>query len=173
MPCTAAARNPAAADTGRRKTTSPCGAADAIAPKSAERVDLQGRLCRRPGSPTGERQRETILQVFVASLRLLFCLLLLAVIQPPAAGAANVTVAAPPSLASDAERIRNISLPQLAETLGRAGLDLPAHIDVELIADGDPRARAAPPWVVGLASGEQEIVIFPERVLEYPYDSLE
>ena len=30
-----------------------------------------------------------------------------------------------------------------------------------------------PKWIVGLASGERDVVIFPTRVLSYPYDSLE
>lgn len=61
----------------------------------------------------------------------------------------------------------------LADALRRAGLELPTEIRVTLIAEDDERATAIPDWIVGFASGERDIVIFPERVLSYPYDSIE
>jgi hypothetical protein len=49
----------------------------------------------------------------------------------------------------------------------------PQEIRVTLIAEDDPRARATPVWIAGLASGQHDIAIFPERIGAYPYDSLE
>ena len=49
---------------------------------------------------------------------------------------------------------------------------MPDDIRIALIADDDPRARTVPDWIVGLAFGERDIVIFPRRVVSYPYDSL-
>ena len=68
---------------------------------------------------------------------------------------------------------RSIGLPQLEADLRRAGLRLPPRIEVLLLPDDDPRARAIPPWIVGLAAGAQDVVILPQRVLPYPYDSVE
>jgi hypothetical protein len=92
---------------------------------------------------------------------------------PWATAAADLTLVAPPSLAAAAERVREVDLPQLARRLARAGLTLPARLDVTLIPEPDPRARDVPRWIVGLASGQHDIVVFPQRVLPYPYDSLE
>jgi len=50
---------------------------------------------------------------------------------------------------------------------------LPERIAVVLLPEDDPRARAIPVWVVGLAAGAQDVVILPQRVLAYPYDSIE
>ena len=80
---------------------------------------------------------------------------------------------APPSLAATAERIRSANFDALGEALTRAGLALPSRIDILLIADDDPRAADIPEWIVGLASGPRDVVLFPGRVLSYPYDSLE
>ena len=44
---------------------------------------------------------------------------------------------------------------------------------VTLIEEADPRARGVPEWVVGLALEPDEIVVFPGRILSYPYDSIE
>lgn len=90
-----------------------------------------------------------------------------------AAKAAALTIDAPPALASAAERIRNVDLVQLEREMTRAGLSLPEAMHVTLIADDDPLARDVPRWVVGLAAGQRDIVIFPQRVLPYPYDSVE
>lgn len=86
---------------------------------------------------------------------------------------AQIAIDAPPSLAPAAERIRGVDPTRLGGDLRRAGLALPPRIDVTLISEEDPRARAVPRWMVGLALGERDIVIFPGRVLSYPYDSLE
>jgi len=92
---------------------------------------------------------------------------------PATAGIAGLTIDAPPPLARTAERLEAVDRARLQSDLRRAGLDLPALIDVTLIPDDDPRARHVPAWIVGFADGSSDIVIFPERVLPYPYDSLE
>jgi hypothetical protein len=89
------------------------------------------------------------------------------------AGAAELVIDAPPALGEAADRIRSIGMPQLEADLRRAGLRLPPRIEVLLLPDDDPRARDIPPWIVGLAAGVQDVVILPERVLPYPYDSVE
>lgn len=90
----------------------------------------------------------------------------------PLNAGADIVVHAPPSLSAFASRVSDTDLPSLAASLGRAGLELPDHIEITLIPNGDPRAATVPDWVAGLAAGGR-IVIFPERVLSYPYDSLE
>jgi hypothetical protein len=100
-------------------------------------------------------------------------LLLSGLPAPGAAASGELTIDAPASLAAAADRIRAIDRDRLDLDLRRAGLQLPVHIDVTLIADADPRARNVPRWMVGFAFGERDVVIFPERVLPYPYDSLE
>jgi hypothetical protein len=87
--------------------------------------------------------------------------------------AATVTIDAPPALAAEAERVRRIDLEELDRALQRAGLSLPGELRVTLVLDADPRAEDVPPWIVGLAFGTSEIVIFPQRVPPYPYDSIE
>jgi len=100
-------------------------------------------------------------------------LLLLLLPGAPLAGAATLEVTAPPGLEWASARIESMDLDALAADLERAGLDLPQEIDLTLLPEGDPRAQTVPDWIVGLAFGEREIVLFPERVLPYPYDSLE
>lgn len=87
--------------------------------------------------------------------------------------AAAVTIDAPPSLAPEAARLRRIDLEELGRALARAGLSLPDELQVTLVPDADPRAREVPPWIVGLAYGTRDLVIFPQRVPPYPYDSIE
>jgi hypothetical protein len=87
--------------------------------------------------------------------------------------ALSLVINAPPSLSSAAARIRAIDQQDLGDALARAGLELPADIRVSLVAEDDPEAREAPPWVVGRAFGSREILIFPSRATGYPYDSLE
>ncbi len=88
-----------------------------------------------------------------------------------------LTIDTPPSLAPVAERVRRIDRQPLAAALARAGLRVPPQIRVTLIPNSDPRARDIPVWIVGLASGSEDIAIFPERIGvspdSYPYDSLE
>jgi hypothetical protein len=84
-----------------------------------------------------------------------------------------LTVEAPDSLAPVATRIRTTDARPLAAALAQAGLSLPGEIRLLLIDEDDPTARATPPWVVGMAYGDRNIAIFPERIGSYPYDSLE
>jgi hypothetical protein len=92
-------------------------------------------------------------------------------------GEVRLTIDTPPSLAQVADRVRNVDRQELAGALARAGLDIPPRIHVTLVPEHDPRARVIPAWIVGLASGSQDIVIFPDRVgsfpASHPYDSLE
>lgn len=102
-------------------------------------------------------------------------LLLLLSLALPAAPRADwtLTVDAPRSLDSAARRIRNLDPHAMADALQRAGLALPPRIHVTLIPEDDPRATMLPAWFVGLASGVFDIIIVPDRVRAYPYDSLE
>jgi hypothetical protein len=92
-------------------------------------------------------------------------------------GGMELTFNAPASLAQVADRVRDLDQQDLAWALARAGLRVPPRIHVTLIPEDDPRARATPAWVVGLASGSHDITIFPGRIgtypASYPYDSLE
>jgi hypothetical protein len=88
-----------------------------------------------------------------------------------AANTTELTVVPSPSVA--ASRIEAIDLDRLGANLGRAGLTMPPRLVVTLIPESDARSRSVPDWVVGLALEPTDIVIFPERVLSYPYDSLE
>jgi hypothetical protein len=85
----------------------------------------------------------------------------------------DLTVEAPTSLAPAADRVRRMDREQLAQALARVGLNIPPQIRITLMAEDDLRARAIPLWIVGLASGQRDIAIFPERIGSYPYDSLE
>ncbi len=93
--------------------------------------------------------------------------------SPAFAQARGVTVDGPPRFAAVTARIEAVDLSRLGADLRRAGLALPDRIAVTLIADDDLRARTVPRWIVGLAFGSSNLAIFPERVLPYPYDSLE
>lgn len=86
---------------------------------------------------------------------------------------AQIAIEAPPSLEPTAERIRRLDVSRLGDDLRRAGLAFPDDVRITLMPDDDPRARSVPRWIVGLALGDRDIVIFPNRVLSYPYDSLE
>lgn len=50
---------------------------------------------------------------------------------------------------------------------------MPAKIHVTLIDERDASAATLPRWIVGFASGTEDVVIFPARVGSYPYESLE
>jgi hypothetical protein len=89
------------------------------------------------------------------------------------AGARDLQVIAPPSLEPFAARLRKVEWRPIAAALADAGLDLPATVRATLIDEDDTRAGVTPWWIVGLASGMENIVIFPARVGSYPYESLE
>ena len=100
-------------------------------------------------------------------------LLLAALPVSVAAAQSELTIDAPMSLRRAADRVRAVDLSRLARDLHRAGLDLPARMNVTMIPEDDPRASDIPRWIVGLALAQRDVVIFPERVLPYPYDSVE
>jgi hypothetical protein len=99
-------------------------------------------------------------------------LLLGSLVALPVATAA-IVIDAPPALEAVRTQLESVDLDRVAASLADAGLTLPATMRVTLIPEADPRARDMPPWVVGLAFGEADIVLFPQRVRPYPYDSLE
>lgn len=98
---------------------------------------------------------------------------LLCCARAASAQALELSVEAPPALEQIAVRLRTIDPASLASSLSRAGLELPAEVQVFLLPEEDPRARRVPSWVVARAFGVDTIVIFPRRVRSYPYDSLE
>ncbi len=103
----------------------------------------------------------------------LAALTIVAVLIATPALSAQLSIDAPASMAPAAERLRAVNLAQLGADLERAGLALPDTLTVTLIPDTDPRARSVPRWIVGLAAGTEQLVIFPQRVPPYPYDSIE
>ncbi len=85
----------------------------------------------------------------------------------------SLTVEAPASLETVAERIRNLDRGRLADALARAGLPPPLDARITLVPEDDARAQGAPTWVAAQAFGSREVVIFPARIGSYPYNSLE
>lgn len=95
------------------------------------------------------------------------------VLTAAAAAELPLTVTAPDSLRVAAGRVAAIDGDRVNAALEQAGLPVPAAIRVTLIPEHDPRAAATPQWIVGQARGSDDVVIFPERIDAYPYDSLE
>jgi hypothetical protein len=83
------------------------------------------------------------------------------------------TIHADPSLSGVAARLSSIDAESFARSLSAAGLAPPERVEITLVANDDPRARATPSWVVAQASGVHAITIYPQRIGSYPYDSLE
>jgi hypothetical protein len=106
------------------------------------------------------------------SARALLASTCLALSAPPAAASTPI-VDAPPSLAALAERVVGIDMEALGRALARADLALPPRVHITLVAEDEDRARQTPRWIVGQAYGAGEIVIFPQRISSYPYDSLD
>ena len=101
-----------------------------------------------------------------------FVPLLLVTLAAPAQ-ALELEVFAPPALAPLAARVRAIDQAALDAALASAGLAVPPVIRISLVPEGDPVAASTPRWIVGLAFGREDIVIFTDRIGGYPYDSLE
>jgi MYXO-CTERM domain-containing protein len=99
----------------------------------------------------------------------------LLVVASAAAGAqpSDLTVEAPVSLEPIARRIREMDPIPLAKALETAGLPAPRRVRIALIAGDDPRIRRLPEWIVGFASGTEDIVILTSRIGSYPYGSIE
>ena len=103
---------------------------------------------------------------------LLLALTLIAGFATPTFGR-DLVVTAPAALQPAAVRLRGLDWRPLTAALANAGLDLPPTIRVTLVDEHDPRASETPRWVVGLAAGTEDVVIFPARAGSYPYESLE
>jgi hypothetical protein len=108
----------------------------------------------------------------VLRARLVIVALVWSVAVAPAAQPDGWSIAAPPSLGGVAARIARLDHATIAHRVSAAGLPMPQRVHIVLVAGDDPVARQSPPWVVGNASGADTIVIFPDRVGSYPYDSL-
>ena len=100
-------------------------------------------------------------------------LLIVASTLPLGAQDVLLDVHAPARLSAAAGRLRASDYSALRRTLEAAGLRFPERISATLVATDDERVARIPPWVVGLASGTEHVMIFPERIGPYPYDSLE
>jgi hypothetical protein len=85
----------------------------------------------------------------------------------------ELTVDAPPALGGVAARVKAIAPATVARALAHVGLDLPATVRIVLVDVSDPAAQGSAPWVVGSAFGTDTILIYPQRIGVYPYDSLE
>lgn len=109
------------------------------------------------------------------TLELTFRLVSIVLVAVPTVSAQpfELTVEAPAELVAVRSRVETIRPESLAASLSHAGLSLPPRVYVTIISNADPRAQRTPGWVAGRASGADRIVIFPERVGAYPYDSLE
>jgi hypothetical protein len=105
--------------------------------------------------------------------RIAIVLAALALLVPAWARAGTVVSFDSESPAAIASKIAAVDLMRLGAELAGKGLVMPPRLDVALIANSDQRARNVPPWIVGLALEPTQIVVFYERVLPYPYDSLE
>ena len=86
-----------------------------------------------------------------------------------------LSIEAPDSLASVAERIQSYEPNDLLDVSWLAGLREPLPvIRVILEPEGSPLAESSPRWIAGFAVGDQDtIVLFPARSPSYPDDSLE
>jgi peptidase MA superfamily protein len=104
----------------------------------------------------------------------LFLLLFLAAV-PAFAASPELVVEAPPSLESQARRLRELDPERLASAARLVGLDEPGlPIQVVLAPEGSEPARIVPSWVSGYALSERGIIVLlPQRVPTYPDSSLE
>ena len=82
-------------------------------------------------------------------------------------------VTAPQSLARVAGEVRALDPSSIQRALDAAGLTAPPVVHVTLIPEDDVAARETPRWIVAFASGTDRATIFPGRVGDYPYPSLQ
>jgi hypothetical protein len=94
-------------------------------------------------------------------------------VAPAASQPLDLRVDAPPALAGVAARVEAIDPESLARPLAAAGLELPANVHLVLVADEHPVAGRTPTWIAGQAFGTDRMIIYPQRIGSYPYDSLE
>jgi len=104
-----------------------------------------------------------------------FAFLVVFIVATAAAGAqpSDLTVEAPAALEPVACRIREMDPLPLANALKTAGLPAPQRVRIVLVAGDDPRVGRLPEWIVGFASGTEDVVILPSRIGSYPYGSIE
>jgi len=103
------------------------------------------------------------------SLRL--CLLLLALVQPPAAP--ELRIEAPPSLASEKLRMESVDRKRLADVVRLVGLEDPGPpIHIQLLSDSSGEALGVASWIAGFAQ-QDSVFIFPARSPTYPDNTLE
>lgn len=95
--------------------------------------------------------------------------------QPPESNALRLEIEAPDSLMPAARRLKAIHAQRLSRVQELTGSPpLASPIRVVLATADSPFAHQAPDWAAGYAVGQANlIVMFPARVLSYPYDSLE
>jgi hypothetical protein len=87
----------------------------------------------------------------------------------------RLAISAPRELADAAATLRAYPVSRLAGVVELVGLADPgAPVRVVLVPEAAPLARQTPRWISGFAVGaEGVVVLFPERVPSYPYDSLD
>jgi hypothetical protein len=90
----------------------------------------------------------------------------------PAAQPDDWSIESPPGLGGVAARVARLDHEPIARVVSAAGLPMPRGVRIVLVANDDPVASQTSRWVVGSASGADTIVIFPDRIGSYPYDSL-
>lgn len=106
--------------------------------------------------------------------RALLALLIVGALSAAAsAQRSDLIVETPPSLEPVARRIREMDPMRLAMGLQAAGLPVPARARIVLVPADDPNIRRIPEWIVGFASGTEDVVILPSRIGSYPYGSIE
>ena len=116
--------------------------------------------------------RSVTLSRIVPAVCLMVCLAI-ASVRGSASQTYELTVDAPPALGGVAARVKAMEPAIIARALAHAGLDVPATVRIVLVDVSDPAAQGSAPWVVGSAFGTDTILIYPQRVGAYPYDSLE
>lgn len=82
---------------------------------------------------------------------------------------------APPALAAAAARVRGFDLDDLRPAMRLTGAaDAGPAIQITLVEESHPLAQRVPPWVAGFADSRRgAVIIFPSRIPNYPYDSME
>ena len=90
--------------------------------------------------------------------------------EPP-----QLHIESPENLSSIRARVQSIDHTRIETIMNLVGIEYPGRpIRVIVAPEQSDWARQAPSWVSGYAISQQDlIVILPERVMGYPYDSLE
>ena len=87
----------------------------------------------------------------------------------------ELIVEAPAALAGVAERVRAFEPERLAGVSTLVGLDTAGPpVNVVVLPEDSLTAEGTPSWVAAFADGDRDLVVlFPDRIGSYPYDSLE